>query len=351
MMRGAVLAVAFTGVPPDARGGVPRPSMSAPRMAHSSSSADAAAVGWGGSADAGSVPFRYSDKELERKLRFANGLAFLSGVADVATYSTAGCYASMMTGNTINFMSAVAANRLSDGLFFLAMVVNYVAGISGFRLLSLRKGLPAAALAPCILVLFAAVDGLMLSTASRWPLLLLALCFGANRWRPRRPDRHMLPAPAHALPAQPTFAPAAARTALASPDDSHHVHHCPTPFPAHHPAGIITCMVTGHFQKIGDLAANAATGPLSASQRRTALTSASIVLAFTLGVGTGSGLRRAALGPAALGATLRRVPTFTALGAAYAALLTWGDRAPESAPAPMATAGLASGVDPPAVER
>lgn len=147
-------------------------------MAHSSSSADAAAVGWGGSADAGSVPFRYSDRELERKLRFANGLAFLSGVADVATYSTAGCYASMMTGNTINFMSAVAANRLSDSLFFLAMVVNYVAGISGFRLLSLRKGLPAAALAPCILVLFAAVDGLMLSTASRWPLLLLALCFG-----------------------------------------------------------------------------------------------------------------------------------------------------------------------------
>jgi len=272
-------------------------------MAHSSSSADAAAVGWGGSADAGSVPFRYSDKELERKLRFANGLAFLSGVADVATYSTAGCYASMMTGNTINFMSAVAANRLSDGLFFLAMVVNYVAGISGFRLLSLRKGLPAAALAPCILVLFAAVDGLMLSTASRWPLLLLALCFGYI----------------NALSSERT--------------------------------GIITCMVTGHFQKIGDLAANAATGPLSASQRRTALTSASIVLAFTLGVGTGSGLRRAALGPAALGATLRRVPTFTALGAAYAALLTWGDRAPESAPAPMATAGLASGVDPPAVER
>jgi hypothetical protein len=72
----------------------------------------------------------------------------------------------------------VAANRLADGLFHFGMVTHYVAGTAGFRLLSVRKGFLADALGPCILVLFAAVDGLYQATASRWALLLLALGFG-----------------------------------------------------------------------------------------------------------------------------------------------------------------------------
>jgi hypothetical protein len=108
-------------------------------------------------------------------------------------------------------------------------------------------------------------------------------------------------------------------------------------------------MVTGHFQKIGTAIADAATGPLPASQRRTALTSASVVLAFALGVGTGCGFRRTALGPTALGAALRRLPAFTALGAAYAALVMWGDRTAKPGLAPVVISGPARELNPPRI--
>jgi uncharacterized membrane protein YoaK (UPF0700 family) len=329
--------------------------MNAPRMALSS--ADAVAVASGAPAVAAGSAGPNSDTALGRKLVYANGLAFLTGVADVATHCTAGCYASMMTGNTINLISALATNRLTDGLFFLGMVTHYVAGTIGFRLLSARRSPSTDALAPCVLVLFAAVDGLVRASASRWPLMLLALSFGyinslssertgVGSTPPSPTCRRPLPRGARIspLPRLPAALPWAGPTSQPLNLQSFTQ---PTPIARALPpsAGLITCMVTGHFQKIGNAIADATSGPLSSSQRRAALTSASVVLAFALGVGTGCGLRRAAIGPTAVGAAFRRMPTFTALGAAFAALVTCGERAHEPAQLPGLPAGSASRVD------
>jgi len=152
-MQAVLLAVALTGITP--LHGAGRPAVSMPRMSLAVEVMPISTV----QPASEPAPFCLREAALGRKALFASGLAFLSGVADVATYTSAGCYASMMTGNTISLVSALASLRVGDSLFFFSMVANYVLGVAAFRLLGARKG-PVAdgAIVPVILVLFAVVD-------------------------------------------------------------------------------------------------------------------------------------------------------------------------------------------------
>ena len=104
MLRVVLFAVAFTGVPAPLR----RPAVGVPRMALAVEASRPANT----ESPVSEPPFRLREAALSRKALFASGLAFLSGMVDVATFTAAGCYACMMTGNTISLVTALTSGRL-----------------------------------------------------------------------------------------------------------------------------------------------------------------------------------------------------------------------------------------------
>lgn len=137
---------------------------------------------------------------LVTKSSLTRSLAFLSGVADVLCSHRHGCYANMMTGNTIKFASAVAEFRSIDAAFYAALLSSYVVGFGAYRaadVLVSRRSTAATmtieeqeeepqqlsptplVVAPAILAVFALYDVLsfgsgLSSPATRWFVPILA---------------------------------------------------------------------------------------------------------------------------------------------------------------------------------
>ena len=167
-----------------------------------------------------------------------------------------------MTGNTIALGVSIGEFRWLDASYFGAVLLTYVAGIAAFRVIDLRRRgrFTLSAAAPVVFALFAATDLLLsLHDGSRWAMLLLATGFGLVN---------------------------------AASSES---------------AGAITCMVTGHLQKMSNqLVEFARTGCVGSWQ------SASILSTFATGVAAATAFARFSPAP------LRRLPPFACMGAVYA---------------------------------
>ena len=194
--------------------------------------------------------------------------ALLSGWADMVSYSIFNCFGIMMTGNVISFAISIAEARLADALFFISLIAAFVGGVSAYRLMDVKLESSSTAAALTIAILLALTDLLVLRwPSSRWAFLSATTGFGL----------------VNAASAQTT--------------------------------GVVTNMVTGHLQKLGNHFVDHLSGGLSAVQRESASISIlGVLLPFGLGVG---------LGTAALA---RGWPArFSMLGVLYAALLLAGE--------------------------
>lgn len=208
------------------------------------------------------------------KHRLACRLAVLAGATDVVGFARWGVFTNMMTGHTLNAAVAVAARRAVDVGFCVSTIACYVAGVVSYRIADLELDSAPAALAPVVFALLVTVDQLCaparFGLRFRWAVPILAAAFGIVN--------------------------------SASNEE----------------AAAITCMLTGHFTKVTVHLTNVASRrPAAAAQARAAQESARVILSFVVGaVGAASAKAATAAGvfPAGL-------PTFSAIGAAYAAVL------------------------------
>eukprot|EP00977_Amphora_coffeiformis_P029922 scaffold43532_cov191-Amphora_coffeaeformis.AAC.4 len=69
-----------------------------------------------------------------RKTTFAVSLAAVSGVLDVVCVRKFGCFAHLMTGNTVKCLTAATELKWKEASFYAAMVASYVLGAAGYRL-------------------------------------------------------------------------------------------------------------------------------------------------------------------------------------------------------------------------
>lgn len=220
-------------------------------------------------AAAGATP---PQNEPKPTTRFTLGLAFLFGVSDVICvapcYTDVRCFGSMMTGNIISLASALGALQWADAGFFAAVIANYMGGVVMFRRIDAtrRRRSSLRFSAGIVFGLFCACDLLAARAGTRWPMLPLALGFGAL----------------NAISSEAT--------------------------------GAITSMVTGHLQKLSVFVADALAGERQRSPPG-ARQSLVVLLTFAAGVGV-------AVGSAArLPITLARSPQVACLGLGFAALL------------------------------
>eukprot|EP00980_Cylindrotheca_fusiformis_P018281 scaffold5966_cov118-Cylindrotheca_fusiformis.AAC.6 len=118
--------------------------------------------------------------KMERKRRLATGMAFLTGVADLAFVLKYKSFATMMTGNTMWMALALVEQRYMDFGFYASVIASYVSGISLFRLLNLNKKEKAMPLyAFIVATLFVGSDVVFKMYQSRWiPMIMLATGFG-----------------------------------------------------------------------------------------------------------------------------------------------------------------------------
>lgn len=135
-----------------------------------------------------------------RRPTMNKSLAFLAGVCDVICYRRHGCYANMLTGNTIQAANALSTLRLADMAFFLSMMGSYMVGFGAYRAVDRsvqehnsnvvevngnadsaenprRKRLVTpAVVAPVIMSLFTLYDVLVIKTgAGRWTVPILVV--------------------------------------------------------------------------------------------------------------------------------------------------------------------------------
>ena len=149
--------------------------------------------------------------------------ALLSGWADMVSYSIFNCFGIMMTGNVISFAISIAEARLADALFFISLIAAFVGGVSAYRLMDVKLESSSTAAALTIAILLALTDLLVLRwPGSRWAFLSATTGFGL----------------VNAASAQTT--------------------------------GVVTNMVTGHLQKLGNHFVDHLSGGLSAVQRESA---------------------------------------------------------------------------------
>lgn len=188
-------------------------------------------------------PEAVSDRTSNFDNLIFSAFAFTSGWANVVCFVLYKSFASMMTGNTMSIMFAIARRRWVDSAFFLAMVFNYVAGVMFFRLFDVGPDPHSqiSGAAAVIFSIFLVHDVLAcVVPGSRWIALLVAFGFG--------------------------FVNAATSETL----------------------GVVTCMVTGHWQKLANALSDLLTTGLSHPQRAAAFSSLFILLGFCAGVASGS---------------------------------------------------------------
>lgn len=119
--------------------------------------------------------------KTQGKRRLAATMAFLCGWADIALFSRYKTFATMMTGNTLWAMIAVAENRYRDVLYYTSVILSYLGGLAVFRKtdLSLKKqSLPLSAV--LVTTLFCASEYIhSMTQGAQWiPMLLLAAGYG-----------------------------------------------------------------------------------------------------------------------------------------------------------------------------
>ena len=140
---------------------------------------------------------RATDPIKIRRPTMNKSLAFLAGVCDVICYRRHGCYANMLTGNTIQAANALSTLRLTDMGFFLSILGSYMIGFGAYRAVdrcvqehnsntlelevgggSMRRKrlVTPAVLAPVIITLFALYDMLAVkSIAGRYSMVILVV--------------------------------------------------------------------------------------------------------------------------------------------------------------------------------
>lgn len=219
-------------------------------------------------------PEKSTSAPLLSKSMFISCLAFLTGIGDVISFRRYGCYANMMTGNTIRLTMALSELRLRDALLFGSLVTSYAMGVGAFHAVNFTKkqrGTASSfAAAPLFLTVFVLVDILVKlhgDSNSRIFLPPLGLGFGMLN--------------------------AASTDAL---------------------GGTTTYAMTGHIMKLG----HAVVDRFMAGKKRWrkgTRTSTRVVICFAAGIATGTILSNL------LGSALGNLPPFTTLGILYTLLL------------------------------
>ena len=131
--------------------------------------------------------FQASKTLLERTTILVGGLSFSVGWANAVSFEYYRAYATMMTGNWINFGFAVGEGRGWDALFYLVVIACFVSGHSMYRFVSSPHLFPrfcrhsSSALSPFILIL-CIIQDMWLNFGpidqARYVITLLALALG-----------------------------------------------------------------------------------------------------------------------------------------------------------------------------
>ena len=87
-------------------------------------------------APAAPTPIAAAGNKVQKRLIAL--LSFNAGVADVVLFKKHGCFATMMTGNLIKGTCALVDAKWADARFFGCMILSYLAGCSGQRILDQR---------------------------------------------------------------------------------------------------------------------------------------------------------------------------------------------------------------------
>jgi len=205
------------------------------------------------------------------------GLAFLSGWIDVTCIQLFGCYITMMTGPTINVISTGIGGSFTNMYYNTAVLAAYCAGSMFYRVLENKRGgvKMARAIAPWLVISFVGADFLaIVDPTSRLSGLALAGGYGLI----------------NCLSLGVT--------------------------------AVITCMLTGHIQRVVHAGVDALMGkPMISGQKILLRRSAMVLIPFMLGAYL-SIISRAS----ALLTPFHVIRGFSMVGCAYAALLYYHDR-------------------------
>ena len=77
------------------------------------------------------------DLQERRKTTFAIYLAVVSGVLDVICLQKFGCFAHLMTGNTVKCLTAATEMQWAQVSFYCCMIASYTAGTAGYRMVDI----------------------------------------------------------------------------------------------------------------------------------------------------------------------------------------------------------------------
>lgn len=234
-----------------------------------------------------------------RRPTMIKSLAFLAGISDVICHRRHGCFANMMTGNTIQAANALSTLRWADMAFHLCLLGSYMVGFGIYRAVDWtsqqhyerqrgkKRRMTPEIVAPIVFTIFAMYDALACTTSRRWTV--------------------------------PVLVAGSAMVNAAGLEST----------------GSVTNMMTGNLQKISNYVADCTLhrllgGPkASAELKKGASTSARIAASFFGGiVMTSAAMKRGgtilskSLGlEASVLSGIAQLPHFTIIGASYALLL------------------------------
>ena len=80
---------------------------------------------------------QYQQLQERRKAVFAVYLAAVAGALDVICFQKFGCFAHLMTGNTVKCFAAVTEWKWAEAMFYATMVAFYTAGAAGYRMVDI----------------------------------------------------------------------------------------------------------------------------------------------------------------------------------------------------------------------
>lgn len=184
-----------------------------------------------------------------------SSLAFAAGVADVLTTRQFGCFLNMMTGMTMKMSLSLVAKAWADVAYFTVLFASYFSAFALYRVVERRsKAAPqpialGRLFAPLVALCMVAADVMSWAQpGTKWAAVSLALGFGL----------------VNAVATEST--------------------------------GAITCMITGHLQRLTSQAVDRCAGPIGAAQASKAATSIFVVAMFAAGVAAGAAFLPTTLG-------------------------------------------------------
>ena len=114
------------------------------------------------------------------KKRLAAGMGFLTGWADMVLNAKLATFCSMMTGNLLWFIKALADWRWRDGIYYASVLAAYAGGLAVYRKCQIhakqeQRFLPT--MAATVAILFVLADFLLIRSSSFIYVKLLPACF------------------------------------------------------------------------------------------------------------------------------------------------------------------------------